>query len=359
MDLREGTKTVYLAVGNETQTRDKLVNIDLLSDSEVWIVYSNKITPECERYIRGLADNYSFVTLDCVMKSKKNKISNRLLQRILEFHECDPNLQIVLLSKTYRNGEILTLANKGMLSFCDSIIVSTQEQLSDQLEGECKEWEVGGKMQILIDYENVGTAGLKGAEYLCKEDAVTLFYSASSSNIERQYIDAMEKQSGRFDVVKLRAVGKNGLDFYIAVKVGQIAETDPNSKVLIITKDSGYQAIIDYCQGYTALKNRVVIKADIESGIVAIDGGTARRQAIIKRRERLSIESEYSAYKERNKLERDIIEACRGTKYEEDVFKILEVIGSTETPRERYLSSLHLFGRNDGAKVYRIIKQAV
>ena len=250
---------------------------------------------------------------------------------------------------------------QGLFMYGNSAGFSTRDvkEKTESSEENLTTCEDGGEMQILIDYENVGTAGLNGSEYLCDDDRISLFYSSSSSNIERQYIEAMERQSGSFDVFKLRTVGKNGLDFYIAVKVGQIAETSPKSKILIVTRDNGYQAIRDYCQNYTALKDRIIIKGSIEEGIVAMDGDTVRRQIIRHKRKKLSIEAEYSAYAEREKLGRNIAEACRGTEFEGTASKIIEMIDAAVTPRDRYLSSLRTFGRNEGTKIYRIIKGVV
>ena len=92
---------------------------------------------------------------------------------------------------------------------------------------------------------------------------------------------------------------------------------------------------------------------------MAIDGNTSRRETIIEKRERLSIESEYAAFKEIKKLERGIIESCKGTEYEEAVSEIMRILDSAATPKDRYLSSLRLFGKNDGVKIYRLIKEAV
>ena len=90
-----------------------------------------------------------------------------------------------------------------------------------------------------------------------------------------------------------------------------------------------------------------------------MDGDTARRKTILNKRERLSIESEYASFEERSKLQRDIIEACRGTEYEGVALRIREMLDSAATPRDRYLSSLRMFGRYDGARIYRLIKEAV
>ena len=43
MNLKEGTRTVFLAVGNESHTKNKLLSIDMLKEAEVWIIYSDRI----------------------------------------------------------------------------------------------------------------------------------------------------------------------------------------------------------------------------------------------------------------------------------------------------------------------------
>ena len=214
-------------------------------------------------------------------------------------------------------------------------------------------------MYILVDYENVGAAGLKGAEFLCKDDSITIFYGPSCVKIERQYIEPIKENCLDFDIVKLHEVRKNALDFYIAVKVGQIAETTNNAKILIVSKDHGFLAIKDYCQNYTSLKNRLFIKESIETGIVAMDGSTVRKKAILNKHERTSIEAEYALYKKKQKTEKNIMEACRGTEFEASASSIAKIADAAITPRDRYLSSLRMFGINDGTKVYRLIKGAV
>ena len=134
-------------------------------------------------------------------------------------------------------------------------------------------------MQILIDYENVGTPGLNGTQYLCKSDRVTLFYSRSCTHIKKKHIEDIEQRTECFEAVKLISTGKNGLDFYIAVRVGQIIERNNDRKILIVTGDSGYQAIRDFCLNYTNSGCKVYVYKDIESGIMSIDSNTERKTA--------------------------------------------------------------------------------
>ena len=46
-------------------------------------------------------------------------------------------------------------------------------------------------MLFLIDYENVGNAGMKGYEHLDARDHVIIFYSDAMRNIERRVVDTI------------------------------------------------------------------------------------------------------------------------------------------------------------------------
>ncbi len=136
-------------------------------------------------------------------------------------------------------------------------------------------------------------------------------------------------------------------------------ERNPESKILIITKDSGYAAIKDYCELYSGLKDHVVMQKDIVSGIEIIDGNTSRRRMIDHQIERISIETEFARYEERMRLRNTIIEQFRGTEYATEIDSIFGIIEKSNSQRERYLSSLRSFGRTNGTKIYQMLKDVV
>lgn len=76
-------------------------------------------------------------------------------------------------------------------------------------------------MYFLIDFENVKSSGLRGTDYLEEADFLTIFYSDTVHNCERRYLHEIEKSGCEFDICKLKQVGKNGLDFYIASRIGE------------------------------------------------------------------------------------------------------------------------------------------
>ena len=80
-------------------------------------------------------------------------------------------------------------------------------------------------MYFLIDYENVRNAGMQGTEYLLPDDHVIVFYSKAAPNMEARHLTDIKKSGCGFSICKLLKVRKNGLDFYIATKVGDTKAT--------------------------------------------------------------------------------------------------------------------------------------
>lgn len=79
-------------------------------------------------------------------------------------------------------------------------------------------------MYFLVDFENVRSNGLRGAEYLDKNDYLTLFFSSAAHSCENRYLEEIEQSGCVFDTCKLVKTGKNGLDFYILPGLGSFME---------------------------------------------------------------------------------------------------------------------------------------
>ena len=119
---------------------------------------------------------------------------------------------------------------------------------------------------ILVDYENVnGSNGLKGADALCADDTLIIFYSNCCGKIRCDYLQDIKDSGCEFRVVKLKGSGKNALDFYIAAECGIISERG-EKKIGIISNDKGFQAVIDFfCVNRDAAKPQVVKAGNIEN----------------------------------------------------------------------------------------------
>ena len=126
---------------------------------------------------------------------------------------------------------------------------------------------------ILIDYENITEcAGLKGYQWLNKNDRVIVFYSEFKSKLRKNIFDHLKNYS-EIECIKLKAKGKNGLDFYIASELGLLCGTDPKLQAVIVSNDKGFNAVIDFwnLERNTIQGRKIVLADSIETGLVQLD----------------------------------------------------------------------------------------
>ena len=104
---------------------------------------------------------------------------------------------------------------------------------------------------FFIDTENVGWQGLKGSESLSSSDEVYLFttdvFNASKSfslEIMKMLISSRAKFSF-INIGKTNAL-KNCRDFQLCTFLGSLMERYQDAQAIIISKDKGYQSVVDY-----------------------------------------------------------------------------------------------------------------
>ena len=94
-------------------------------------------------------------------------------------------------------------------------------------------------MLFLIDYENVGRAGMRGSEFLNPQDHVIVFYSEVQKNAERRSLENIVSSGCVFEICKLYRTGKNALDFYIVSRLGQLIGGGYEGISVIVSQDCG------------------------------------------------------------------------------------------------------------------------
>lgn len=104
---------------------------------------------------------------------------------------------------------------------------------------------------FLIDTENVGWQGIRGSESLSSSDEVYLFttdvFNASKSfslEIMKMLISSRAKFSF-INIGKTNAL-KNYLDFQLCTFLGSFMERNQDAQAVIVSKDKGYQSVVDY-----------------------------------------------------------------------------------------------------------------
>ena len=212
-------------------------------------------------------------------------------------------------------------------------------------------------MLFMIDYENVGNAGMRGCNYLNTQDHVIVFYSEAKKHMEHRALEAVSGSGCTFEICKLCKTGKNALDFYIATRLGELFGEGYEGIAVIVSNDSGFQAVRDYWEKRAAHKRKVVLSNCIEDGIVSGNENNERTRELRRLREKLAIGGYYSAYTERMRIKTVLRKIFEGTQYESKIEEIQNMLdGKEKSSKIIYLDSLHLFGRKGGLEVYNKIK---
>lgn len=213
-------------------------------------------------------------------------------------------------------------------------------------------------LHFMIDFENVGNSGLAGSEYLSGQDRVTIFYSAGCAQVENGRMEQLLGSGCRLDLCKLQKQGKNGLDFYIASRIGEIYGSGYEGDVSVVSRDKGFRAVQDYWKRAKEPR-KIVLKPDIEQSIVS-SGENSERSRLIREKKRIvGLESTVQKYNERKRLQAELGNLFADTEYIAQIGAILEMLLVKSTPKVLYLDMLKRFGKKDGLMIYREVKKVV
>lgn len=114
---------------------------------------------------------------------------------------------------------------------------------------------------VLIDLESVQPAslGLLAPEYF----RVKVFVGATQSKLFFELATAMQQLGERAEYIKIAGVGKNALDFHIAYYIGRIAAEQPETFFHIISKDTGFDPLIQHLKEQKIFCDRCECLEDI------------------------------------------------------------------------------------------------
>jgi hypothetical protein len=110
------------------------------------------------------------------------------------------------------------------------------------------------KNYIFIDYENVqpdSIAGLdKGNFY------ILLFLGSSQTKLGTNLVKTLQPLGSRVEYVTMTSSGKNALDFHIAFYIGERAAIEPDAYFHIVSKDTGFDPLIQHLKDRNILASR-------------------------------------------------------------------------------------------------------
>jgi septum formation topological specificity factor MinE len=106
---------------------------------------------------------------------------------------------------------------------------------------------------VLIDYENVQPEKLSAL--VAEHFKVLVFIGANQSKISFETAAAIQQMGSQAEYIKISGNGSNALDFHIAFYIGQIAAKDATAFFHIVSKDTGFDPLIQH------LKQRKIFAA--------------------------------------------------------------------------------------------------
>lgn len=117
------------------------------------------------------------------------------------------------------------------------------------------------KNYVLIDYENVQPDFMAALE---KEHFnVIVFVGANQAKVTFEAASVLQQLGNRAEYIKISGNGSNALDFHVAFYIGQIAAKEPDAYFHIVSKDTGFDPLIQHLKSKKILATRSKSVADI------------------------------------------------------------------------------------------------
>lgn len=107
----------------------------------------------------------------------------------------------------------------------------------------------------LVDAENIGPYWKEYIDQTQTGDCILLFYTRNNANkttmLPDKTLEKLHKKSVRLECIPCTS-GHNALDFQLSTELGRLAARDNNREYVILSRDTGYNAVASYLskQGY-------------------------------------------------------------------------------------------------------------
>lgn len=107
---------------------------------------------------------------------------------------------------------------------------------------------------VLVDFENVhqvdvSVIGTKAVNF-------TLLLGAKQTKIDAGLVETLMKHSASVQLIRLKSSGKNALDFALAYYVGRVVSANPTAHIHIVSKDKGFDPLIEHLRSRHILARR-------------------------------------------------------------------------------------------------------
>lgn len=117
------------------------------------------------------------------------------------------------------------------------------------------------KNYVFIDYENVQPERLSALDQ--DHFKVMVFVGASQTRLAFESAAALQRMGSKAEYIKISGNGSNALDFHIAFYIGHLAAQDPTAYFHIVSKDAGFDPLVQHLKARKIFAARSNDVADI------------------------------------------------------------------------------------------------
>ena len=96
---------------------------------------------------------------------------------------------------------------------------------------------------LLVDFENVQQVDLTRLD---DNYHVVIFVGSGQKSVPVDLVTSAQKLGGRLEWQRVEGNGRNALDFYIAFQLGRLIEKSPSLHCIVLSKDKGFDPLIQY-----------------------------------------------------------------------------------------------------------------
>ncbi len=107
---------------------------------------------------------------------------------------------------------------------------------------------------VFVDYENVHAVDptIIGS----KTVHVTLLLGAKKTKLDATVVEKLMQHAATVEMIRLASSGRNALDFTLAYYLGRAVLADPRGHFHIVSKDRGYDALIEHLRSKNIFARR-------------------------------------------------------------------------------------------------------
>lgn len=119
------------------------------------------------------------------------------------------------------------------------------------------------KTYILVDFENVQPTAFDGLSQIAFQ--LLIFVGQHQTKVPISIASVLQKLGPSVEYFQASGAGKNVLDFHIAYYIGKLSAVEPTAMFYIVSKDTGFDPLIQHLVANRVAAARVTDIADIQT----------------------------------------------------------------------------------------------